>query len=458
MTVARPREPDDPAIGPHRLGQATREVFLATVLALGALAVLAAWWADASGTDLHSWGERLIAAGRVTALVGTYLVLVQVLLMARLPWFDRWIGTDRLAAWHRWNGQYTIGLLVAHTLLTVWGYAVADHAPLAHETSVVMRSYPDVLAATLGLVALVGVGISSARVVRRRLSYETWYFMHLYTYLAIALSFGHQLTTGDDFATHARNRALWVGLYVAVFGALIVWRVVLPVRGAFRHRLRVSSVVAEGPHAVSVYVTGRDLARLGARAGQFFRWRFLTAQGWWEAHPFSLSAAPGADLLRITAKGVGDHSRALRDMRPGVRVMAEGPYGNLTAARRTRSKVVLIAGGIGVTPLRSLLETLPGRRGDLTLLYRATDENDILFRSEIDELAEARGAEVFYLFGHRDKRPSPLGVAQLHLLVPDVADRDVFLCGPPGMMEVAMKSLRALGVPRSRIHAERFEL
>jgi predicted ferric reductase len=452
------RRPIAPVQRPWPSSQEQREALALAVVLGGALAVLSLWWADTPGRGLHSIADRLTAAGRITGLLGTYLVLVQVLLMARMPWLDRWIGTDRMAAWHRANGQYTISMLVAHTALITWGYAAQDRSSLAQETGKLIRSYPDVLAATVALGMLIAVGVTSACIARRRLRYETWYFIHLYTYLAIALSFSHQLATGNEFVTHPASRVLWVALYVVTFGLLLVFRVAVPVRDAFRHRLRVAAIQSEGPGVVSVYVTGRHLEQTRAQAGQFFRWRFLDRNSWWEAHPFSLSAAPNPEYLRITAKGIGDHSAALRHVKVGTRVMAEGPYGNLTAGRRTRRRVLLIAGGVGITPLRALIETLPAGPGDLTLLYRASTEEDLLFRTELDQLARDRQIEVRYLLGRRDERPSPISAANLRRRVPDLLHRDIFLCGPPGMMRAATRSLRTLGVRRSQIHRERFEL
>jgi predicted ferric reductase len=450
------RAPVTPA--PWQSSQTEREGIVLAVIAAGAIAVIGLWWADTAAGSLHTFADRLTAAGRITGLVGTYLVLVQVMLMARLPWLDRWIGTDRMAAWHRSNGQYTVGMLLAHTVLITWGYAGQDHFSIAHEAGKLLRSYPDVLAATAAMVVLIAVGVSSARLARRKLRYETWYFIHLYTYLAIALSFSHQLATGNEFITHPLSRTGWVALYIVTFGLLLVYRVAVPIRDAFRYRIQVAEIRQESPDAVSVYLTGRGLDRMRAEAGQFFRWRFLDRQSWWEAHPFSLSAAPRSDWLRITAKGIGDHSRALRHVHPGTRVMAEGPYGNLTGRRRTQRRVALIAGGVGITPLRALLESLPARPGEITLLYRATNEQDVLFRSELDALAKGRGIDVRYLLGRRDKQPGPLSAPHLRRHVPDIAARDVFLCGPPGMMDAAVKSLRTLGVPKSQIHRERFEL
>jgi len=436
---------------------AGRETIVAAAVAAVGLVVIGMWWHDTPAGATHTWTARLTAAGDLTALLGTYLVLVQVVLMARVPWLERLLGMDRLAVWHRRNGQYSISLLVGHALLTVWGYALADHAGLVAETNKVILHYPDVLAGTVGLALMIAVAVTSVRAARRRLRYQSWYFIHLYAYLAIALSFAHQLATGTDFATHPANRAIWVAMYAATLAPLLAYRVAAPLHRFAVHQLRVARVVRESPEAVSVYITGVRLGELGAEAGQFFLWRFLTRDGWWQAHPYSLSAAPNPEWLRITVKGVGDHSRALSGLRPGTRVMAEGPYGAFTARRRTRRRVLLIAGGIGITPLRALLETLPARKNDLALLYRVSRPEDCLFTAEIEQLAARRGAAVRYLVGTREEVPDALGPRRLRSAVPDIADRDVYVCGPPGMVAATRSSLEALGVPGGRIHTEEFE-
>jgi ferredoxin-NADP reductase len=250
-----------------------------------------------------------------------------------------------------------------------------------------------------------------------------------------------------------------VVLYAAVFGAIVAWRVGRPIAFNVRHRLRVEAVRLEANGVVSVYITGRHLDDMGAEAGQFFLWRFLTGSGWAKAHPFSLSAAPNARFVRITVKDLGDDSGRVQHLRPGVRVFAEGPYGTFTARRRTRRRVALIAGGIGVTPLRALLATLPGEPGDVTLLYRVATEGDVAFRTELATIAERRGVQLHMLVGTEigDDQTDLLGVPALRALVPDISQRDVFLCGPPAMLEAVTRRLRALGVPSAQIHFERFD-
>jgi predicted ferric reductase len=427
---------------------------VAGLVGLGAGLVIFLWWHDTPAGVARDAGDRLVAAGRVSGLVGAYLILVVVLLLGRIPWLDWLVGMDRLASWHRRLARWALSLLVAHALCILCGYALVDHSGLGMESRNLVMSYPDVLIATVGLLILIVVAVLSAGAIKRRVKYQTWYFIHLYTYLAIALSFAHQLATGADFATHPVNRAVWVGMYVLV-GALLVWyRLVLPVRDALRHRLHVAGVVAEGPGIASVYVTGRRLELLAAEAGQFFMWRFMTREGWWQAHPFSLSAAPDGRRLRLTVKAAGDFTADITRLRPGVRVMAEGPYGAFTWHRRYRRRVLLIGGGIGVAPLRALLEALPARPGEIAMVYRASGPSDVVFRAELDGLAARRGATVYYVVGPRS--PDPLGPEQLVELIPDVIQRDVYVCGPPGMMAAMVATLRAVGVPGRHIHREDF--
>jgi len=441
---------------PLRLPRRTLALLLLGGLGAGAAAVVWLWWRDTPAGALGGLGAELTAAGRVTGLLGGYLLLVQVALMARIPWLERRIGSDWLAATHRAFGEYLVCILVAHAALIVAGYAARGHVGLVPETVRVVLEEPDVLMATAGLALLIGVGVLSARAVRRRLAYETWYYLHLYAYLAVLLAFAHQLAVGAQFTGNRAARVAWTGAHLAVAACLLVFRVVGPLRLGLRHRLRVAAVRREAAGVVSVYITGRDLASLRAEAGQFFRWRFLTAGRWWQAHPFSLSTAPNGRFLRLTVRAAGDHSRGLGRLRPGVRVLAEGPYGAFTATLRRRRRVLLLAGGVGVAPLRALLETLPAGPGEVDLIYRASTPQDVVFPHELDGIARARGAAVHYMLGPRGGHQ--LAAGRLRSLVPDVRWRDVFVCGPPGMVEMARRELRRAGVPRRHIHAERFDL
>jgi predicted ferric reductase len=432
---------------------------IAVLTAIG-LFIVAMWVRHGALNHLASPAGALTAIGQVTALVGTYLALIQLVLMARTPWLDQAFGMDRLAVAHRWIGFGTVWLIAAHGFFIITGYALSDHASLFDETWTILTTFDFVLIATVGFGLFVAIGITSMRAARRQLSYETWFVLHLGAYLAIAFGFLHQVFVGQDFKTDLLARIFWSALYVLTFALIVAFRVVGPIRLNLRHRFRVARVVEESPGIVSIYITGRQLDALPVRSGQYFIWRFLDGHPRsWSGHPFSISSAPNGEWIRTTVKALGDDTRRLQRLRAGTPVLLEGPYGVLTGLRRTRRRVTLIAGGIGVTPLRALLEALPAKPGELTLLYRARHPRHVIFRRELDTLAERRGAKVHYLVGRRGTAElpyDPLDAVGIEELVPDIATHDVYLCGPNEMMDRVNEALRELGVPERRIHAERF--
>ena len=432
---------------------------LGTVVVVNGIVVVGLWFRHGGVDTIDAPGGAFTAIGQLAGLVGTYAVLIELLLMSRVGWLERYIGFDRLAVWHRWMGFAAVSLLLAHAGFITLGYADGSNQSVLTQLGDFIGHYPDVLMSIVGLALFLAVAATSVRAARRRLSRETWYAVHLYAYLAVALSFAHQLAVGSDFSNDAIARAWWVALYVAVGAAILLWRVGRPIWFNARHQLRIDAVRPEADGVISIYIGGRHLDEVHADAGQFFLWRFLTGTGWAKAHPFSLSAVPNDRCLRITVKAVGDDTRRLQRIKPGLRVFAEGPYGTFTAMRRTRPKVALIAGGIGITPLRALVESLLGAAGEITLLYRAATEGDLAFRAELLELGGRGGVDVRFLVGTKigDDRTDQLGTRALRKHIPDIAERDVYVCGPPAMIDAVRARLVALRVPDDRVHYERFE-
>ncbi len=460
-TVAPRTAPAPAALSPRRVQAVNQARVVAYAIGVGAVVTLGMWFRHGQLTAASGPGGGATAIGQVTALLGTYAVLVQLLLMSRIAWLERAIGLDHLAVWHRWTGFAALWLLVAHVVFTTIGWAAASipATNVAHETAWIVAHEPDVLMAWVGFALVVAVAVTSVRAARRKLRRETWYFVHLYAYLAVALAFAHQLAVGSDFTHDVAARVWWIALYVVVFGAIIWWRVVKPLTANARHRLRVHSVHTEAPGVVSMWIEGRGLDRLGAQPGQFFIWRFLTRDGWWQPHPFSLSAAPSDTHLRVTIKNLGDGSAGAQQVAPGTRVLAEGPYGAFTTERRRRRGALLIAGGIGITPLRALLDTF-GPHDDVVLLYRVIGPDDVVFSEELRVFALERGIKVFVVAGADigDDDTDRLSVHAIARAVPDARDRDCFVCGPPGLIDAICRRLRMLHVPRTQIHYERFEL
>jgi predicted ferric reductase len=457
-STVHPTRPAVPATRAH--GWWPDVIGAATVFSM--LIVVALWVRNQGIQQLTDAATGLDSLGRLTGLVAADLLLIQVLLMARVPAIERSYGQDRLTRTHRLIGFTSLHLMLAHVVLITFGYAETEHSALVGEFVNLVLTYPGMLLALAGTVALILIAVTSLRAARRRLRYESWHLLHLYAYLGAGLALPHELWTGTDFIGDRAATAYWWTVYAVAAGSVLIFRIGLPLWRSARHRLVVDAVLPEAPGVVSVYLRGERLTELRVRAGQFFTWRFLSGPGWTRAHPYSLSAAPRPDRLRITIKEVGDGSALAAGLRPGTRVLIEGPYGRLTGAGRDRDRITMIAAGIGITPLRALLEELPYRPGEATLIYRAGTPENFIFRAELDALADRRGVRIIYLPGPRasDGSWAPAGPdgqePPLHGLVPDIVGHEVYICGPELWMASAANAARLIGVPEEHLHLEWF--
>ncbi len=429
---------------------------LFAVLAWAGLAVaLLAWWNDTPTESINNRGELFVHAGRITGLTAGYTLLVEVLLRSRVGFVERLVGTERVTRWHRDLGAVLLVTVLAHAALILVGYAIVDRINLFDELDILLAEYEDMTSAVAATGILVAVGLLAVRTVRAAMPYELWKLLHAASYLVLLFSYGHQFANGQQLFRPGLGRYLWLFLYAGVLGCLVWGRLIAPLRLNQRHEFRVAQVVDEGSDVISIYLTGRGL-RQAARAGQFYRWRFLARGLWLQAHPFSLSAAAHSQWLRLTVKTVGTHTIKLRRLVPGVRVWAQGPMGSFTASHRTQNRALLIAAGIGIAPIRALLEELPLKA---VVVYRARTVNDVVLQTELDRIAEERNATIWYVIGARNE-PAPRALltgSGIRQLVPDVARRDVYLCGPGGFVEAARKALRQAGVRRRQVHDTIFE-
>ncbi|HEY4349034.1 MAG TPA: ferric reductase-like transmembrane domain-containing protein [Gaiellaceae bacterium] len=454
---------------------------------------------DAVGFHWSSLTNFTLGMGRLTAFLSGYFALIEIVLLARLPFLEHLVGFDRLTIWHRWNGHAVLDLALAHVVFTVWGYSREDGAswfseywnwlslPQPHAAASVASKaplslkpgslsiggsspgglsilpnggtspYPGIITATVGTGLLLVVLFTSLVIVRRKLSYEWWYAIHFIAYAGIALTWFHMIPDGNDLIIDKVASDWWRSLFLFALALVLYFRLLRPIVNTFRFDMKVTEVVHEGPGVVSMRISGRNLDKLGTKAGQFYFWRFFTKGFWYTQHPYSLSEAPKGDSFRITVKNLGDHSAKFGEIPIGTRVFAEGPFGVFTDESRTEPKALLIAGGIGITPVRALLEQMDG---DLVALYRVMSKDDLIFADELDALAASRGVKVNYVVGDHASEEGRRLLTPAHLkeLVPDIAERDVYICGPVAMIDSVIPNLRDANVSRRHLHVERFAL
>ncbi len=425
---------------------------LRVAIVAGSVASVAMWWFGTPTTGHLTPAATATALGELAGMVGAFLICAQVLLIARIPWFERAVGFDRLVAWHRTLGSTVLFLVISHVLLMILGIQLLTSSTPWAATATVLTSYPDMITALIGTLLFFAVGYSSARIPRARISYEIWYWLHLTSYLAIFLTFFHELSAGIAFIQNPFNRILWIALYLATASALLTWRFILPTLQAFRFRMRVTQVVDEGPGLHSVWLEGPNLHELRAVAGQFMMFRFASAGHFWSAHPFSLSRLPSDGRLRITIGALGDHTTLMRHLKPGTIVFAEGPFGHFTPEASRLHKVLLIAGGAGIGPILALAESFVVEGRDVVTIYRSSVSGPAPLEHELQNLQPMKLHVV--VGSRRSLGYDPLEPRRLRRAVKDVLEREVYICGPEAMGLTAENSLSEIGLSRNLIHRE----
>ncbi|MEP7204585.1 MAG: ferredoxin reductase family protein [Candidatus Saccharibacteria bacterium] len=417
---------------------------------LGLLFIMAGWWAG-SGHDLAMPGVRLIAIGRLFGLLAAYCIILQIMLMSRVPFIERNFDLQDIIDLHRLTGYSILGAVSGHLVYLVLGYGSSTHTGVWTQFVIFNTQFEDVFWATLGTVIFFIAAAISVRAIRLKMRFEIWYAVHLTIYFAILLTFLHQIKTGGDFIHNFWFTAFWYGIYSLAFVLWLWYRALRPIFMLAKHRFRIHSVEQTAVGIYSVYIEGRRIPEFTFMPGQYATWRIFTSDLWLEAHPFSISSARHGSLIRFTAKTSGDFTQQLEHLQPGALVLIDGPRGSFGADRAEQtSEVVLIAGGIGIAPYLSTAGILLDQAKKVVLLYAVQTVADLAFQDELIAL-QKRGLIVRTFIGDQNGRITDEILADIETI-----DTTVYICGPSGMSRAFYKSLKQNGFPARRIIMERF--
>lgn len=428
------------------------------------LAVTIMFLVDGGLKSVTDFPSALNALSRLTALVGTDLLLIHMLLIARVPWIDKFYGHDRATLAHKKLGKPVLYLVIAHFSASVISFSISAGVNPIEELVSLFINVPDMWSAIIGAFLMIAVVVTSLTFARRRMSYEAWYIVHITSYIAVLASVPHQFSSGSDIHGKPVQTIFWVSLYFFVLFNLVWYRVLAPMIRGWKLGLRVAAVRPESSDSVSIYLEGKNVGKLGGQAGQFYMLRVMTATAWWRPHPFSISAVPNDRFVRFTVGKRGDDTAALQNIKPGTKVLLEGPYGVFTEDRRIKEKVVLVASGIGIPPIRALAESLTAKPGDVTVIYRVRNKDDAALLDEVRELCAQREYKLEIMDGPRANNSSWMNAdgtnrperVRLAEIAPAIVDSDVYICGPTGWTHAVEKCALRAGVPAHQVHAEEF--
>jgi len=427
--------------------------------------ILYFWFGQSGDLLLNSQAGFFVSLGRICGLLAVYFILWQLVLIGRIKFLEQSFGFDRLAIWHHFNGLLAWLFIFLHPLFLAIGHSQINQVSFLQQILDFLFSWDDLAPAYLAVGVFLIVIIISIGAIQKKLKYEIWYLIHLLTYLAIIWSFGHQLELGSDLQ-NLFFAAYWYLLYVLAVIPLIYFRFLKPLYFFYQHRFQVEKIENESDQVISIYIKGQNLEKFKFQGGQFAIFRFLGKNLFFEAHPFSFSSAFNGQSLRITIKNLGDFTGSLKNkLKSGTFILIDGPHGIFTKQRTENKKIALIAGGIGITPLRALVEdSLKNKTNqEIVLFYAVAKETDLVLRSELDSLQNNFSArlKIIYILSQVENWPGEKGrfdEEKLKRILPGFADYDFYLCGPPLMIKNIKMVLKKQAIKSRKIYYEKFSL
>ena len=399
------------------------------------------------------WTEFSAALG----YSGLAMMGLQFGLTARFRYVTEPWGEDVIYHFHRQISLIAVCLVVAHPLILF--VTRPELLALLNSLQAPWRARFAALS-TYSLIALVVMALWRQKL---RLRYETWHLTHiLLAVVAVTAGLLHMVGWGV-YLIDPWKRGVWIGLTIFWIGLLIFVRVIKPLF-LLRRPYRVAEVREERGDTWTLVMQPDGHAGFRFDPGQF---GWLTVWGGpfrITGHPFSFSSSANAPDGRVemSIRDLGDFTRTVRTVPVGQRVYLDGPYGAFTSGNPTDMHV-LIAGGIGVTPMMSLIRTFADR-GDkrpVILLYGSKDWESIIFREELEALKARLDLTIVHVLANPPAWwTGEQGVITAELLrrhlPPPFAEHEYFICGPNVMMDAIEQALGEMNVPLFKYHSERY--
>lgn len=405
------------------------------------------------------WRELCIGVG----LVAFAMLLLQFVLSGRLETLSGRVGIDLTMRWHQLAARTLAILVILHPLLLVASSGPPSVASAIQRFGALLTApaYASGVAAWLVVLALIIAGL-----LRRRMPvpYEAWRLTHaLGGVIALGLSAHHAFRVGlySNYPAVGRYWYLLLALAIGVF--IFIYAVKPLMLRRFPYRIRGNSKVGEGIWEIALEPIRK--AHLDFNAGQFAWFSFQRFPWPGFDHPFSIASCP-AQLpeVRVLVKESGDFTRTIGQLPVGACTYIDGPHGNFTLRERDGDSLCLVAGGIGIAPIISILRDLHAYRESrpIALIFAARAESDFVHRDEIARIAATLDLRVTYVVEHRpDRWEGRVGILDFPTIRSAVRCSSperclVFLCGPTPMMLAVERHLAAIGVSPRQIVYERF--
>ncbi len=420
----------------------------------GALIAVIVGWLLGNINTITLPGSLLVSVARLFGLIAAFSILLEVLLISRIPLVENYFDLDRILDLHRLNGYGVLLGTIGHIVFLSFGYSAASQINAFSQFIQLNTQNRNVLLASIGTIIFFIAALISIKIIRQRLKYEVWYSIHLFIYVAILLVFFHQISNGGDFKDQVWFKYYWITLYVLVLGSLLIYRLSRPIYKYFKHKFTIQKITREAEDIYSIIVTGKNITKFLFLPGQYATIRFLKRGLWFQAHPYSVSSELGQDYIRFTIKLKSNYSRDILTLGSGTKVLIEGPRGSFIPTRSDKDVVILIACGIGIAPFLSSINKLLLSKKAVYLFYAVHSPKMVAFKKQLDNYKLA-GLHLKYCISTSGSR---IDDNLLKYCASINEDADIFICGPTTTSKLFIKKLASFGVPKSNLKSEQFIL
>jgi predicted ferric reductase len=458
--VADPEQPDVPVATVSTMSPGTRTALQVLFGAIFLALLAVAGWMDLRhySVTIDAVGPlqgNLIVAGRLTAMLATVLIMIQFTLGARLKPLDEAFGLDRILKLHRLTGATAVTLAVLHPILLY----ITPHYVLGPANKALWAEGLGALALTVLLV----IAVTSIWRKFLNLSYEAWHRIHYLGFAVVVLVAWHSLAIGSDLQG-GWPMWVWVGMLVAYL-LLFIWARMIRPRLIMARKWRVERVMPVSHDVWQLDLVPEGHPGVQQVPGQFGLLTIHRDDMRAERHPFTIASPPREDgSVSFTIKESGDYTARIGETPEGAEAIVEAPWGQFCHLRHGGDRLVMIAGGVGITPILSILRYMAAQGDDrpITLVWGNRTEADIFFAEELEQLQQQLDLRVLHVLSEQPDYDGETGYVDADLLRSnlngELDDADVYLCGPTPMMDMVADALADLGVEGSRVHSERFEL
>jgi predicted ferric reductase len=428
------------------------------LIILFAIIPLVLWlMGDGKQLDFSDFYFSVTTLAKAFGILGICFFASNLILSGRYKFLDRLFGgLDRVYRIHRLGGYYTLSFLTFHALgmhLRMLQFSFTEMINFLFFFSDKSLNYGRI--SYLGLIVIVGITLFMSG----KMKYE--WLKGVHKLLGVFLFFGgmHAYFIPSDISQNLLLRNYTLAL-VGIALLSYLWRSVL--QRLLFHKVRLAVLEVNRLSREVTEVVMKPLFPISYYPGQFVFIQFMQKDFPYQDHPFSLTASTKEGLLRISAKALGDFTSNLSNLKPGAIAEIQGPFGGFTFLKTSNKKQVWIAGGIGVTPFVSMARTLRDSADDpryqdldITLIYSAHKETDLVYLEELKGIESlSSGLKLVSWVGEQKGYITASDIQEVIAL----ENKDIFICGPPGMMTALRKQLKVLGVPSSKIHFEKFSL